>query len=401
MTNATLTRLPRPRDALSEFGLYVHVPFCSHRCWYCDFNAYAGLDDAIEGYMRALVDDIRHIRSAPVDADLSVRPNVTSVFIGGGTPSLVPASSIASVVEAVRDSWPLDAGAEITIECNPESATDEKLLTYLEAGINRISFGVQSLDDSLLASLGRTHDAATALGAINRAQRAGFTNVSADLIYGIPGEDDETWLSSLRGIGAHELSHISAYALIYEEGTPLEAWRRLGKIVPVSDDAVAHRWEMADRFLSQRAYERYEFSNWSRPGRRSAHNSLYWKCGEYLGLGAGAHSHLATDSAARRSWTVKGPERYVRSVLEGSSTVAGSEEISIRTRASEVMLLGLRCTEGVSEETFHELVGQPMSSVYGDELERGVSSGRLVWDAGRVTLPRPLLGNEAALLFVD
>jgi oxygen-independent coproporphyrinogen-3 oxidase len=401
MTNSMLTRLPRPRDFLREFGLYVHVPFCSHRCWYCDFNAYAGLDDVMDEYMKALVADIRYARSAPDDADLEIRPSVTSVFIGGGTPSLVSAASIASVVEAIRDSWPMDAAAEITIECNPESSTDEKLHAYLEAGINRISFGVQSLDDSLLASLGRTHDAATALDALGRAHRAGFTNVSADLIFGIPGENDETWMQSLQGILERGVSHLSGYALIYEEGTPLEAWKRLGKIVPVSDDAVAHRWEMADVLLSKGGFERYEFSNWSRPGFRSAHNSLYWKCGEYLGVGAGAHSHLSTTGRALRSWALRSPERYAKAALSESSTVAGTEEITVRTRASEVMLLGLRCTEGVSAEAFRELVGVSLTDMYSAELERGIEAGLLDWDGERVSLPRPLLGNEAALLFVD
>ncbi len=326
---------------------------------------------------------------------------MTSVFIGGGTPSLVPAYSIASVVEAIRDSWPMDADAEVTIECNPESATDEKLHAYLEAGINRISFGVQSLDNALLASLGRTHDAATALDALERAHRAGFANVSADLIFGIPGEDDETWMGSLHGLLEAGVSHLSAYALIYEEGTPLEAWKRLGKIIPVSDDAVAHRWEMADELLSERAYERYEFSNWSRPGSRSAHNSLYWKCGEYLGVGAGAHSHLATDTGALRSWTLRSPERYAKSALSGSVTVAGKEEITTRTRASEVMLLGLRCTEGVKAEVFAELVGVSLIDAYSAQLERGVEAGLLDWDGHCVRLARPLLGNEAAMPFVD
>jgi len=401
MTNTTLSTLPRPRDVLAEFGLYVHVPFCSHRCWYCDFNAYAGLDDVMDEYMKALVADIRFARSAPGDADLETRPAVTSVFIGGGTPSLVPASSVAAVVEAIRDSWPMDADAEVTIECNPESTTDEKLQAYLQAGINRISFGVQSLDNSLLASLGRTHDAATALDALDRAHRAGFTNVSADLIFGIPGEDDEAWMASLHGILEVGVSHVSAYALIYEEGTPLEAWKRLGKIVPVSDDAVAHRWEMADEVLIERDFERYEFSNWSRPGLRSAHNCLYWKCGEYLGVGAGAHSHLSTDGGAQRSWTLRAPERYTRSVLAASSAVAGTEVVSTRTRASEVMLLGLRCTEGVRAEVFRDLVGVSLIDLYSAELERGVEAGLLDWDGERVMLARPLLGNEAALLFVD
>ncbi|MEX2538253.1 MAG: radical SAM family heme chaperone HemW [Actinomycetota bacterium] len=401
MTNPTLTRLPRPRDVLREFGLYVHVPFCSHRCGYCDFNAYAGIDHAIEEYMTALVTDARYARSAPVDADVTDRPEVTSIFVGGGTPSLVPAASIGAVLDAIRGSWPVSRDAEITIECNPESTEDDKLAAYLEAGVTRISFGVQSLDNELLLSLGRTHDAETALDALDRAGRAGFENVSADLIFGIPGEDDERWLESLEGVLERGTSHVSAYALIYEEGTPLESWRKLGKVVPVDDDTVARRWELGNAVFAEAGFERYEFSNWCRPGRNSVHNSLYWKCGEYLGIGAGAHSHLATEGGARRSWAQRGPERYARTVLDGSSAMAGSEEIQRRMRASEVMLLGLRRTEGIKADTFEGLVGVSLQDTYPAELARGVDRGLLTWDGECVRLARPLLGNEAALLFVD
>jgi oxygen-independent coproporphyrinogen-3 oxidase len=394
-----LTKLPRPRDVTREFGIYIHVPFCSHRCWYCDFNAYAGLDHFADAYMDALVRDVELALSAPDGADLAERPAVTSVFIGGGTPTLVSATSIARVIAAIRSSWDVAPGAEITIECNPESLDADKLDAYLNAGINRVSIGVQSLDPVLLERLGRTHTADRAVHALRLAQDRGFSNVSADLIFGIPGEDDDAWRASLEGVLATRVPHVSAYALIYEEGTPLDEWRKLGKVVPVPDDDVADRWEAADAAFAAAGLVRYEISNWSRPGHHSRHNSLYWACGEYLGVGAGAHSHLATSEAAVRSWTVKGPERYVRSVTEGSRPVLGSEVIDARTRGAETMILGLRRSDGVAVDDFAALVGRPISDVYGAELERGIARGLLEADGRRVRLVDPLLGNAAGVLF--
>jgi putative oxygen-independent coproporphyrinogen III oxidase len=332
-----------------------------------------------------------------VDADLAHRPVVTSVFIGGGTPSLVDASKIARVVAAVRTSWPVSPDVEVTIECNPESTTAKKLDRYLAAGINRISFGVQSLDAGLLATLGRQHDAGTAVAAIRLSRARGFDNVSADLIFGVPGETDESWGATLHGILEAGPSHVSCYALIYEEGTPLESWRKLGKVIPVDDDAVAARWELADHVLTRAGLERYEISNW---GGVCRHNGLYWATGEYLGLGAGAHSHLATAEGAVRSWTVKSPERYIDAIDHAQRPVAGSEEIDPRTRAAEIMLLGLRRTAGVRESDFAALVGQPLGDVYAPELADGVASGRLTRSDGRVRVAKPFLANAAILPFV-
>jgi oxygen-independent coproporphyrinogen-3 oxidase len=373
----TLTELPRPRDVLGEFGLYVHVPFCAHRCWYCDFNAYADLDHLMDEYMAALLSEVCLLDEP-----------VTSVFIGGGTPSRVDASWIVRLLETV----PVVPDAEITIECNPESTDAHKLETYLRAGVNRISFGVQSLDDDLLARLGRVHDAATALRALRLARRVGFGNVSADLIFGIPGETDEALRASLHSVLACGVTHMSCYALIYEEGTPLDAWRRLGRVTPVADDDVARRWEVTNATLEAAGLPRYEISNWGRPSR---HNGLYWAGGEYLGAGAGAHSHLAPV----RSWNVKSPAKYIGAVRAGRSPVAGSETIDARTRATELMLLGLRRTEGVDVDAFERLTGRALADVFAAELNKGIDGGLLAFDGRFVTCTRPLLLNEATVLF--
>lgn len=391
--------LPRPRDAIGSFGLYLHIPFCAHRCWYCDFNAYAGLDHLADGYMDALVRDVAEGLSAPEVAELGERPVVTSVFIGGGTPSLVDPRHIGRLLDAVRGGWTVAPGAEVTIECNPESVDAAGLEAYLSAGVNRISFGVQSLDDELLRRLGRTHDARAACDALRTARSAGFTSVSADLIFGIPGGSDEAWRSSLEGVLACGPDHVSCYALTYEEGTPLDAWRRLGKVVPVPDDDVARRWELADTLLAKAGLVRYEISNWARDGHTSRHNDLYWRCGEYLGLGAGAHSHLATAHGSVRSWTVKAPERYMRTIESGGRPVAAMEEIDRRTRASEAMMLGLRRTDGISAGVFRALVGEGMEAVFGAELEAALGEGLVAWEGESLRVVRPLMGDAAAVLF--
>lgn len=394
--------LPRPRDATGEFGIYVHVPFCVHRCWYCDFNAYAGLDDLAPAYMDALARDAGEALSAPEDADLDVRPVVTSVFVGGGTPSHVQARLLVRVLDAIRASWDVAPGVEITVECNPESVDAEKVDAYLAAGVTRLSFGVQSLDDRLLGSLGRTHDAATAVRAAAIARACGAEDLNLDLIFGVPGEDDAVWRDTLAGVLALEPAHLSCYGLTYEDGTPLEAWRRLGKVVPVPDDDVARRWEIADATLATAGFERYEISNWARIGRACRHNRLYWSCGEYLGIGAGAHGHLASCDGSVRSWTVRSPERYTREVAAGVGTVAGSERVGPAERASEAMFLGLRRVEGVAASAFRALTGADLEETFGARLREQAARGLLTWDGDRARLTGrgTLLANEAVAAFL-
>jgi oxygen-independent coproporphyrinogen-3 oxidase len=378
----------------------VHVPFCVKRCWYCDFNAYSDLDDIAPAYMAALARDAELGLSAPVD--LGDRPIVTSIFIGGGTPSHVAASSLVAVIDAIRAAWPVADDVEITIECNPESAEPSKVAAYRAAGATRLSFGVQSLREPLLQTLGRAHDGATALRAIRGARRAGFDELNADLIFGVPGESDDDWRASLEGILELDTGHVSCYGLTYEEGTPLHAWRRLGRVTPVPDDDAARRWEMADEMLAGAGYARYEISNWARPGRECRHNLLYWSGGEYLGIGAGAHSHVADRRGSVRSWTLKPPGGYVRSVQSLRSTVAGSETIGLTQRASELMFLGLRREAGVADEDFAALTNLDLRQTFGSQIGRGVARGLLETTPGRVKLTHTgtLLANEALMDFL-
>lgn len=341
-------RSARSGEWLAEpgFGIYVHVPFCLHRCHYCDFNTYEGLDALFEPYVDALVKDIERFEGA-------VAP-VTSVFLGGGTPTLLDTSQLARVLGAVRRRTSVELDAEVTIEVNPETVDEAKFTALLEAGFNRFSIGVQSLLPHVLKGLGRTHSAQRALEAMTAARGAGAKDVNVDLIYGSPWERDEDWSYSLNGVIDAGPDHVSAYALTLEEGTPLHTLVATDRVPDVDPDLQARRHELASELLARAGYERYEVSNWCRPARASRHNVLYWSAGDYLGFGAGAHAH----NCGRRSWSVKLPRDYIAAVEVRRSAEAGREWLSPEERATEALMLGLRLTSGIDTGAFDERFGE-------------------------------------------
>lgn len=322
------------------FGVYVHIPFCKHRCHYCDFNTYEGQDDLHSAYVEALVLDIERW---PREGRL-----VTSVFFGGGTPTLLPAGDLGRILEAIDRTQGIAAGAEVTIEANPETVDEPAFGNLLTVGFNRVSIGVQSLVPRVLLGLGRTHPPDQALDALAAARAAGFPDVNADLIYGSPWETADDWLVSLRGVIEAAPEHISAYALTIEEGTPLATLVTTGRVPDVDPDLQADRHAIADDLLSSAGYERYEVSNWSLPGHHSRHNVLYWETGDYLGFGAGAHAHVG----GNRWWSTRLPRDFIAAVTEGRSTRAGEETLERDARAGEALMLGLRLVSGVDLDEF-------------------------------------------------
>lgn len=338
------------------FGVYVHIPFCRHRCHYCDFNTYEGLDDLHGRYADALVSDIER-----TDGEF---PSASSVFFGGGTPTLLSPQQLGRVLLALRERIGIAPDAEITIEANPETVDEAFFDALLEAGFNRFSVGIQSLVPHVLAGLGRTHSGERALEALAAARRAGVEDINADLIYGSRWESEADWVTSLEGIIAAEPDHISAYALTIEEGTPLGTLVRTGRVPDVDPDVQADRHAVGSEMLAAAGYDRYEISNWARPGRASRHNVLYWSAGDYLGFGAGAHGHLDGE----RSWAVRLPCGFIEAVEGGLSTRAGSEHID--DRAGEALMLGLRLRSGVSRAGFEERFGRaPLERRAGDLAE--------------------------------
>lgn len=355
------------------FGVYVHIPFCRHRCLYCDFNTYEGLDSLHEPYVDALV---RHIDSLSGDF-----PDATSVFFGGGTPTLLEAGSLSRILGAVRERVGIESGAEVTIEANPETVDEAKFEALLAAGFNRVSIGVQSLVPRVLIGLGRTHPPEVALAAIAAARRAGVTDVSADLIYGSPWERPEDWRVSLEGIVEAAPDHISAYALTIEEGTPLATLIATGRTPDVDPDVQADRYATAEGLLAAAGYERYEISNWCKAGRASRHNVLYWSAGDYLGAGAGAHGHLG----GRRYWSVRLPRDFITGVRDGF-VEAGYEVVEGNARAAEALMLGLRLTSGIDEAAFRTRFGDAHLDGIEPQVASLVAAGSLERSDGHLRL---------------
>jgi putative oxygen-independent coproporphyrinogen III oxidase len=329
------------------FGVYVHIPFCATRCDYCDFATWTDRGHLIDEYVEACVTDLRR-RAASGGV-----PAATSVFFGGGTPSLIPAAGLARVLAAI-DRAP---GAEVTVECNPDSAEPEQLAEYAAAGVNRLSFGVQSMQPHVLAELGRTHDPAGVERAVHAARAAGFEHINLDLIYGTPCESVDDWRASLDGALALDPDHVSAYALTVEPGTPLgQDIARGGRRAPDDDDQ-AEKYEIADDVLHAAGFDWYEISNWARPGAHCRHNLLYWEQGDYLAIGAAAHGH----SDGRRWWNLRTPERYIAAINANGSPEAGAELLDGPTRAEEALYLAIRTRAGAliprgAEQQVDELV---------------------------------------------
>jgi putative oxygen-independent coproporphyrinogen III oxidase len=325
------------------FGVYLHVPFCASRCGYCDFNTYtaAELGDGVsrESYIDTVLGELR--LAARV---LGTRPRVDTVFVGGGTPTLLPAADLARVLEAVDRTFGLAADAEVTTEANPESVTPGSLKELRAAGYNRISLGMQSAAPGVLAILDRRHTAGRAVAAAGEARDAGFDHVNLDLIYGTPGESAEDFAGSLAAALAAGADHVSAYALIVEEGTRLAGRMRRGELPYPSDDVSADRYLAADAALTAAGMRWYEVSNWAAsPAARCRHNLLYWTGGDWWGLGPGAHSHVG----GVRWWNVKHPARYAALVADGGSPGAGREILTERERYVEDVMLRLRLAEGL------------------------------------------------------
>jgi putative oxygen-independent coproporphyrinogen III oxidase len=339
---STTSRQTRSGTWLEDpgFGVYVHIPFCRHRCHYCDFNTYEGQQDVHERYVAALVRQIE-------GASPGTRP-ATSVFFGGGTPTLLAPRWLGRVLQAVRDSIGVAPDAEITAEANPETVDQPTFAALLGQGFNRFSVGVQSLAPHVLRGLGREHSVAAALTAIRAARDAGVTDINLDLIYGSPWETPDDWRRSLQGTIAEEPDHISAYALTVEENTPLHTLVRTNRVPDVDPDVQADRYEVADEMLAEAGYGRYEISNWARPDRASRHNTLYWSAGNYLGFGAGAHGHLD----GFRFWGLRLPRHFITAVESGKITEEGSESLGDQERAGEALMLGLRLTSGIEIAAF-------------------------------------------------
>jgi putative oxygen-independent coproporphyrinogen III oxidase len=360
-----------PPEALAElptrpFGVYVHVPFCTVRCGYCDFNTYtaAELGTAPGASRASYADAVRRELDLAADV-LGATPPVASVFFGGGTPTLLPAADLTGLVAAVADRWGLAADAEITTEANPDSVDRASLDALRAGGVNRISFGMQSADPAVLATLDRTHDPERVPLVVAAARDAGFDQVSLDLIYGTPGETREQWRHSLEAAIAMRPDHVSAYALVVEPGTALERRVRRGELPAPDDDDLADKYALADELLTAAGYGWYEISNWARsPRAHCRHNRLYWTAGHWWGFGPGAHSHVG----GVRWWNVKHPAAYAARLVDGASPAQARELLGAETRRLERVLLESRLVDGLDLDLLDGSGRDALSDLVADGL---------------------------------
>ncbi|HEX5498100.1 MAG TPA: radical SAM family heme chaperone HemW, partial [Thermomicrobiales bacterium] len=352
---------PAPAAPDAAVGIYLHIPFCAHICPYCDFNTYSGQEPLIPRYVDALVAEIE--RYAPVIAGR----RAATIFFGGGTPSLLPADAIRHLIDACRASFAIDADAEVTLEANPNGLDEPYLAALRAAGVNRLSIGAQTLHRRGLRTLGRLHEASDVEAALRAARAAGFANVSLDFIFGWPGQRPDDWRADLdRALGGDlgaTPDHLSLYSLIVEPGTPMADAVARGILTPPDDDAAADLYEIAIDRLAAAGWTHYEVANWARaPELASRHNAVYWRNGDYLGLGAGAHGHLA----GRRWMNHPAPSAYCRALESGASPVSNEETIDAATAMGETMMLGLRLLEnGVDDRTFEARHGLTLDAAFG------------------------------------
>ena len=334
-----------------SFGVYVHVPFCLTRCSYCDFVTYTGMEGLRRPYAAALLEE-----AALAVAALGPEPPVvTSVFVGGGTPTLLPPEDLARLLGRLRELLAFASGAEVTVEANPETVDAAMAAGLAGAGVSRVSMGAQSFDDRVLAALGRVHDAARVPAAVATLRAAGVPALNLDLIYGGPGEDDRSWSATLEAAVALGPEHLSAYALTIEPATRFGRLVAAGRMAEPAEDDLADRYDAACRTLAGAGYAHYEVSNWARPGHASRHNLTYWRRGRYLGLGAGAHEF---DGTTRR-WNLAGVPAYLAAVNGHRRPTEGQERLDPGQARFEALALRLRTVDGLGPDESRALGVDP------------------------------------------
>ncbi|HEY3375567.1 MAG TPA: radical SAM family heme chaperone HemW [Candidatus Aquicultor sp.] len=384
-------------------AIYIHIPFCKQKCKYCDFNSFAGFGAIHDTYIDAL------IREIETQAPLLAGNPVDTVFFGGGTPTLLKPEHISRITAALRSRFEIAGEAEISIEANPETITGDVLERLLNSGINRLSVGFQALDDELLQLIGRKHTAQQAVDAFYRARKAGFENINIDLISGLPGQTLAHWAVTLEQAASLEPEHLSCYSLTVEPRTPLEREIQCGLISVPDDDVQADMLLYTMDSLEESGFIHYEISNYAKPGKECRHNLVYWKYGDYLGLGAGAHSKIGN----KRFRNIAEPNEYIQAV--GSpvvqdhaalaatvSVVEEQTELSSTEMMSETMFLGLRLLSGVDLGEFEDHFGISVRDVYGPQVDELVEKGLVGLSDNTLKLTKKglLLGNEVFARFV-
>lgn len=376
-------------------GLYLHIPFCVQKCAYCDFVSFADAEP-LQAYLSALTKEIGlAARRFPATA-------YDTVFIGGGTPSIVSAEDMAGLLAALRSAFTIAPGAEFTVECNPGTVNAQKLQAYRLGGANRLSLGLQSAEDSLLRAIGRIHDFAQFEASLRLAREAGFQNINVDLMYGLPGQSLDQYLSSIRSVAALGLEHISAYSLILEEGTPLYMRVKAGEAALPDEDEVCDMQDAGRALLAELGYERYEISNYAKPGFACRHNINYWQNGPYLGLGLAAHS--AMEIGGWRRWSNHAEmEAYLAALEREELPILEQRRIPRAEAMFECVMLGLRMLKGVERPAFLARFGLDVCAAYPEAVEALSALGWAEATPGALRLTQAGLDmeNSALLYFLE
>lgn len=377
-----------------SLSLYIHIPFCQTLCTYCAFNTYAGLGTLVEPFVAALCREIQIVGKG------AAQYTVHTVYFGGGTPSLLQPDQIASILESCRTGFRTAQDAEITLEANPDSLTLDRLRAFREAGINRLSLGVQSAHEPELRLFGRRHSFAEAQGGFELARQAGFNDISVDLIYGAPRQTRASWRETLERVLAWSPDHLSLYSLTIEPGTSLGVQVRRGRIPEPDPNQAAAMYDLACQLAARAGLDHYEISNWARPGHESRHNRQYWLNEPYLGLGPGAHGA----AGGVRYWTVSPVQLYIDKIAQGASrpfpfspALDGYEGISRELEMAETTILRLRLVkEGLSRAAFNERYGCTVDNLYGDTLKQLHQLGLISMRGDRIRLKRRayLISNQ-------
>ncbi|UOF88910.1 radical SAM family heme chaperone HemW [Fodinisporobacter ferrooxydans] len=374
-------------------SLYIHIPFCGSKCFYCDFNSYVSSETVMERYTDALCKELTMI--AQTDSALPLR----TVFFGGGTPTLLPPRLLEKILQTLHQFYSIEADAEITMEANPGSVDSDTLRIIKEHGVNRLSFGVQSFDDTMLHSLGRLHDRNTVYRSFEMARKAGFYSINLDLMFGLPDQTLELLEDSVSQLLMLAPEHVSVYGLKIEAGTPFAKWYDAGHLQLPPEHAEVAMYEFVQQSLADHGYEQYEISNFAKHGHKSRHNIVYWRNEPYLAAGAGAHGYVG----GRRYANIKRLDPYMEELEAEKRPIESVESISVEMEQEDTMMLGLRLAEGVTYDRFFTRHGVAMQEVFGSVIQDFAGKGLLEVDESGVRLRRSayIVGNEVFAGFID
>lgn len=355
-----------------ELSLYIHIPFCKQKCFYCDFPSYASIDYLREDYVKALCKEIE---------EKAIDYKIKSIFIGGGTPSYLETKEIAKLLKTISK-LDLEEGMEFTMECNPGALAEEKLKTMIEGGVNRISMGLQAVQNSLLKDIGRIHTFKEFTENFNLARKVGFKNINVDLMFGLPNQSFDEWKESLETIADLNPEHISAYSLIVEEGTAFyKLWKRNKLILPTEEDE-RRMYSETKEILKAKGYHQYEISNYSKEGYECYHNKVYWESKNYLGVGSASTSFID----GKRIKNIENVKAYIDGIMEGKSIVLEENENSKEDNIEEFVFMGLRMIEGISKEEFKRRFKSDIYEIYSKEIEKNIENGLLLEVGDRLKL---------------